>query len=465
MWTERFSLFVSRACADLMIPALPRSSRKQGETCLHDEEVNMSAKMLGSTLVIILALVAGLPRTAAAQSTTDIVIEWNRILQTTLGIPGALPPTIFFTRPYAVLHVAMFDALNSIDYRYQEYAIRADAGASASREVAAAQAGHDVMVAMFPNQAATFDAALAATVARFPGDAGVQGASVGAAAARAILTARADDGWNHSAQVYILPDLPGYWQPVPPQNVPAMLVHYQDVTPFVLSSRFQFLPERPPELTSERYARDFNEVKALGGTNSTVRTDEQTLIARVWAGVGYSTTAPGVWYNLGRDLAQARGLSGLDTARVFALLGVTMHDALLTSFTGKFVYGLWRPTTAIRAADRDGNPATDADPSFVSLIPTPPYPSYPGNMACIGSSSAAVYSVLWGTVTPPLSVTWTGAGQADVTRSYTGFRQMAEEEANSRIYAGIHYNFDHTASFGVCTALGQYVVTNVLRPR
>jgi hypothetical protein len=424
----------------------------------------MSAKILGPTLVLILALVASFPRNVAAQSATDVVIEWNGILQTTIGIPGALPPTIFFTRPYAVLHVAMFDALNSIDYRYQEYAIRADAGASASREVAAAQAGHDVMVAMFPNQAATFDAALAATLARFPGDAGVQGISVGAAAARAILTLRAEDGWNRPAQTYILPDLPGYWQPVPPQNAAATLVHYQDVLPFALSSRFQFLPGQPPELTSELYARDFNQVKQLGGMNSTVRTEQQTQTARLWAGVGYSTSAPGVWYNLGRDLARARNLSGVDTARVLALLGITMHDALLTSFTGKFVYGLWRPTTAIRSADRDGNPATDPDPTFVSLIPTPPYPSYPGNMACLGSSSAAVYSVLWGE-TPPFSVTWTGAGQADVTRSYTGFRQLAEEEANSRIYAGIHYDFDHTASFGVCTAVGDYVVTNVLRPR
>jgi hypothetical protein len=425
----------------------------------------MSLRKIAPLLVLVFAVQIGLPRHANAQSATDIVIEWNRILQTTLGIPGALPPTVFFTRPYAVLHIAMFDALNSIDYRYQEYAIRTDAGASASREVAAAQAAHDVMVAMFPNQATTFDAALAATLARFPTDAAVQGASVGAMAARAILTARADDGWNRQAQTYILPDLPGYWQPVPPQNAAAALVHYQDVVPFVLSSRFQFLPERPPELTSERYARDFNEVKALGGTNSTVRTDEQTQTARLWAGVGYSTSAPGVWYNLGRDLARARELSGLDTARSFALLAITMHDALLTSFTGKFVYGLWRPTTAIRAADRDGNPATEADATFVSLVPTPPYPSYPGNMACIGSSSAAVYRVLWGTDTLPFSVTWTGTGQSDVTRSYTGFRQLAEEEANSRIYAGIHYNFDHTASFGVCTAVGEYVVTNVLRPR
>jgi hypothetical protein len=376
-----------------------------------------------------------------------------------------LPPTIFFTRPYPILHIAMFDALNSIDATYQEYAIRASVHGAASREVAAAQAGHDVMVAMFPGQAGVFDAALAATLARFPGEAGAEGARIGAAAARAILELRADDGWNRPAQVYLNPDLPGYWQPVPPQNAAATLVHYQDVTPFVLSSRLQFLPEPPPALTSDLYARDFNEVKGLGGANSSLRTEEQTNIARRWAGVGYSTTAPGVWYNIGRDLARERGLNGLDTARVFALLAMVHHDALLTSFSSKFIYGLWRPTTAIRAADRDDNPATQPDANFVSLIPTPPYPSYAGNMACIGASSSALYTILWGADNVPFSVTWVGINQADVTRSYNGFRQLADEEADSRIYAGIHYRFDHTASFGSCTTLSQYIAANTLRPR
>jgi hypothetical protein len=416
-------------------------------------------------LVLVVGLVFGVARGATAQSTTEIVVEWNRILQDTLRIPGALPPTVFFTRPYAMLHVAIFDAVNSIDFRYHQYAVRARATETASQEVAAAQAAHDVMVAMFPAQAAAFDAALAATLARFPGDAGVEGAQVGAAAARALLDLRADDGWNRPAQTYILPDLPGNWQPTPPQNAPATLVHYQDVVPFFLPDRLRFVPEPPPALTSQRYADDFNEVKRLGGTTSTVRTADQTQTARLWAGVGYSTTAPGVWFNVGRDLARARGLGGLETARVFALLAMVHHDGLETSFSGKFLYGLWRPALAIREADRDGNDATEPDPNFVSLIPTPPYPTYPGNMACIGASSAALFAELWGRDDVPFSVTWVGINQADVTRSYTGFRHLANEEAISRIYGGIHFGFDHTASFGSCTALGEYAFENVLRPR
>jgi hypothetical protein len=360
----------------------------------------------------------------------------------------------------------MFDALNSIDYVYQPYAVRATVIGSPSREVAAARAARDVMVAMFPAQAATFDAALAATVARFPGDPGTQGATIGAVAAQAILAARANDGWVRAAQVpYLLGNLPGYWQSVPPQNATATLFHYQDVLPFALGSRLQFMVEAPPELTSQRYADDFNEVKRLGGVTSTERTAQQTQTAQLWAGVGYSPNGTGVWHNLARDLARARALNGVDTARVFALLAITMHDALETSFSGKFIYGLWRPTTAIRNADRDNNPATVADPTFVSLIPTPPYPSYPGNMACVGASSSALFTRIFGRDDVPFSVTWTGIAQPDVTRSYNGFRQAADEEARSRIYGGLHYTFDHTASFGSCTAVANYAFNNYLIPK
>ena len=426
----------------------------------------MSLRKIAPLLVLVFAVQIGLPRHANAQSATDIVIEWNRILQATLAIPGALPPTIFVTRPFAILHVAMFDALNSIDYVYRPYAVRATIVGSPSREVAAARAARDVMVAMFPAQAATFDAALASTVARFPGDSGTQGADIGAVAAQAILARRANDGWVRAAQVpYILPDLPGYWQPVPPANATATLVHYQEVLPFVLGSRMQFMVEAPPALTSQRYTDDFNEVKRLGGATSTERTAQQTQTAQLWAGVGYAPNGTGVWHNVSADLARARTLNGVDTARVYALLAITMHDALLTSFSGKFIYGLWRPTTAIRGADRDNNPATVADPTWVSLIPMPPYPSYPGNMACVGASSSALFTRIWGRDDIPFSVTWTGVAQPNVTRSYNGFRQAADEEARSRIYGGLHYEFDHTASFGSCSAVANYAFNNYLIPK
>ena len=417
-------------------------------------------------MTLALAIQLGIVRGAAAQSVSDIIIEWNRILLTTLGTPGAANPTVFFPRPYAILHVAMFDAVNSINFTYRPYAVRASFTGSPSAEVAAAKAGRDTLAAMFPSQVAVYDAALAATTARFSGDAVTQGLNVGATAAQAILALRANDGWVRTAPLpYANPNLPGYWQPVPPQNTPAGFYHYPEVLPFAIASRNQFFMEAPPAMTSQRYADDFNEVKRLGGANSTARTTLQTQIAQTWAASGYSVPPQNVWYNISRDLARSRNQSGVDTARAFALVAITQHDALQTSFTGKYAYGVWRPTTAIREAGRDNNPNTEADPTFVSLVPTPPYPSYPGNMACLGGSMPTVLARIWGQDNIPFSHTWTGvAPNTDLTRSYNGFRQAGDEAAESRIYAGIHFRFDHNVSFGACTSVANYVLNNYLTP-
>jgi hypothetical protein len=224
--------------------------------------------------------------------------------------------------------------------------------------------------------------------------------------------------------------------------------------------------EAPPALTSERYAIDFDEVKALGAANSATRTPDQTIVARVFGVVGTTLSFPGVWNNVARDVSRARGLGGLETARLYALLNMAVHDALLVSFTGKYLYGLWRPITAIRAADRDGNAATTADPSWTSLIGNPPYPTYPGNLACLAAASSRVLDRFFGRDDIPFTVTWAGIAPApDVTRAYNGFRQLADEAARSRIYGGIHFTFDTLASFGVCTPLADYTVDNHLRAR
>jgi hypothetical protein len=163
---------------------------------------------------------------------------------------------------------------------------------------------------------------------------------------------------------------------------------------------------------------------------------------------------------------RARSVSGLDTARAFALLNMTAHDALLTSFTGKFNYGLWRPVTAIREADRDGNDATTADPAWLPLLTTPPYPGHPGNMACIGASQSCVLTRVFGQDNIPFSMTWVMIdGSPSVTRAYTGFKELADQEAQSRIWGGIHFQFESQVSIGVCTPLADYAVDNYLRRR
>lgn len=413
----------------------------------------------------ILALVTALaaPRVAAAQD-VDAVVEWNRILQVTVA--STPTPTVFFTRPYALTSIAVFDALNSIDRRYHPFIAEVRAAREASREAAVAQAAHDVLVALYPGRQPQLDESLAATLHNLPASAASEGAAVGAAAARACLEARADDGWARTPPPYVVPNAPGYYQITPPQNGPVTFTHYPDVKPLAIGSRLDFLVGQPPALTSEQYAADVNEVKALGGATGSARTDEETSIARRWAGVSTSTSLQIVWNNVARDLARRFGLDALDTARAYALLNTAVHDGLLVSFNGKFVYGLWRPVTAIRLADRDGNPATDADPGWLPLLATPPYPSYPGNMACVGASAARILERVFGKNDIPFTVSWTGTGGAvDIVRTFAGFREAADEEARSRVLGGIHFTFDNLASQGVCIPLADYVYTNYARAR
>jgi hypothetical protein len=416
--------------------------------------------------ILALLLTLGLPHHARAQS-PDTILEWNRILVTSIGTPGVLEPTVFFTRPLAMVHVAIYDALNSFDRVYTPYVDFVNVEAGASREAAVAQAARDTLAGMFPSQTAIYDAALAAQLSRLPPAAAVSGSRVGTEAARAVLDRRANDGWNRPNPTYLLPDMPGFWKPVPPQNTPAGFVHYPDVTPFVISSARQFLVEQPPVLTSQLYTTDFNEVKALGSATSTTRTADQTLVARLFAAVPTTTTTsiPAVWQNLTRDLIRSRGLTDLEAARLYALINTTFHDSLFTSMSGKYLYGFWRPVTAIREADRDGNPDTVADPNFLALIPTPPYPSYPGNYACIGSAMTTVFTRYFGRDDIPFTITWAEPSGPGITRSYNGFRQLADEAARSRVYGGIHFNFDTTSSYGVCGPLGEYVFENTFRRR
>ena len=287
------------------------------------------------SLIFLLASCFARPEPAVAQ-TAETVIEWNQALNTTLSTPGASDPNVFFTRPIALLNVAIFDAINSFGRVYTPYLGVVDVAADASADAAAAEAARDVLVSMFPTQRAIYDALLTSQLSRVATGPAQRGAEAGAAVARAILQRRADDGWSRPPVSYVLPSLPGYWQPVPPQNAAATFAHYQDVAPFAIGSRYQFMPAAPPDSTSARYAADFNQTKAIGSATSTTRTSDQTLIARLFAVVGTTTNIPAVWLNLTRDPARARALNGLDAARLYALVGVTSHDALLTSFSGKF---------------------------------------------------------------------------------------------------------------------------------
>ena len=227
-----------------------------------------------------------------------------------------------------------------------------------------------------------------------------------------------------------------------------------------------FLPPPPPTLTSARYAQDFNETKLLGSATSAVRTAEETLMAHLFAGVNTTIGFFHVWNIVAGSVAQQEGLSLVDTARMFVLVNVGIHDGLQTSFTSKFVYGLWRPVTAIRRADEDLNPDTVADTEWTPLLATPPYPTYAGNAAALSAAAARALQLALGRDDVPFSITWPRTmGLPSVTRDFTGFWQLADQQARSRIHGGIHFQFDSDASQAACVKVPEFTVANFMVPR
>jgi len=424
---------------------------------------NLSAAIVASAL----ALHAGAPRADA--QTPNVVVQWNQTLQTLFVGTG---PGIHI-RALPMMHIAMFDAINSIEELYTPYLGQVKSSRGGSAEAAAAAAARDVLAALYPAQQSMFDALLASQLADIPPGLARQGVAVGKAAAKAVLDWRKDDGWPATQAgattpdpTYVLPPFPGLWQPTPPANSFATFTFYPHVVPFAMFTATQNLPPPPPTLTSARYATDFNEVKLLGAVNSAARPPDMTLWAQVHAGVNTQIGFFHVWNRVAADVAQREGLSLIDTARTFALLTVALHDGLQTSFTSKFTYGLWRPVTAIRRASEDLNPATDQDGGWTPLLTTPTYPSYAGNAACLSAASARALQIAFGRDDIPFTVVYPRTmGLPTETRTYAGFSDLAHQEADSRIYGGIHYRFDNEASQQFCPKAPEFAAEHFMLPR
>jgi hypothetical protein len=422
-------------------------------------------KLVSTTLAVVACAFSISAQAANPGENPSVITEWNSIAES--QVPATTGPAM--PRTYAIMHVAMFDAANSISGNFTPYRVKLKgANPYASTEAAAAQAAHDVLTALLPAGTAGYDSALNTRLATLNSTIDPQkvalGAQVGREVAAQILQWRSTDGFN-LPQTFTPPAVPGVWRPTPPAFAPAGFVQAVDASPFALPRPYFFMPRRPPELDSQEYADGVNEIKTIGGLNSTVRTAEQTLQARLWASVNYKTQWAGVWNQVTRNTATQQGLPLIESARLFALVNTTMQDAVQTSMASKYAYSLWRPVHAIQLADTDSNPGTDADPSWMPLLTTPPYPSYAGNMACIGAGVSRTLQLYYGTDAMPVSVTWEGInGNTNVTRNFTGFNQLSEHQAVSREYGGIHFHFDTTASQEVCPLVANYVYGNFMRP-
>ncbi len=382
-------------------------------------------------LVCFLVMLAALLALAVASpARTDTVTEWNLNASNAIFVTAGQPPQQSVPH-LAMVHGAVYDAVNAIDGGHEGYLISSRlATPSDSKEAAAATAAYRMLLTIVPGQKVVLDAQYAASLAGIPdGAAKTRGIAVGEAAAAAMIAARTNDG-RFGPFRFAVGSAPGVWRPVLPAFVNDPNAWLKDVKPFLIESSAQFRSKGPLRLTSRKYAREYAEVKALGSATSTTRTADQTLAARYWA-----ENPPATWSRIFRKLSAQEGLSIAENARLFAMLYMTAADALISVWDDKAYWSFWRPITAIREADTDGNPATEADPAWLPLIVNPPYPEHPSAHNALSGSIVATLRKFFGTD----KVAWTDTNNAGLTRSFTRFSHAIKEILDARVWSGIHF--------------------------
>lgn len=418
-------------------------------------------RAFGIALVVVSSLgLTEVPRALAERSPGDVVIDWNATALATAAREHVGPVIVL---DLAIVHAAVYDAVNSIDRQHTPYAVSVqDAPEGASQEVAAATAAHRVLLHLFPSQDESLAARYAESLAAVPdGEAKAQGVAVGETAAAAIIALRSDDG--RFAHVPYEPGSgPGAWVSTPPfpPDFPPLVPWVAQVTPFTMRSDDQFTVDPPPALTSDQYTRDVEEVRTMGARYGSARTEEQTAIARF-----FGEPPVGAWNRTVQGIARGRGQSVAENARLFALVNLAAADANIASWQHKYTYKFWRPITAIRAADTDGNPDTAPDPTWEPLLITPPFPEYTAGHTVFSGAVAQVLRDFYGTDRFDFTMSSAaGAGGSGATRSYTRFSHVVNEVVDARVWAGSHFRTADVVGAAAGMRVGRWVSKNVALP-
>lgn len=389
-----------------------------------------------------------------------VVREWNENTIAAITVENEYGNPLQATRVLAMVHVAIHDAVNGAIPRYERYEFTGN-DRHANPAAAAATAAHCVLSHLFPAQQAVLDARLSDSLNRLPnGSRERHGKQLGQAAADAIWLLRLDDGSDQFGD-YTPGTAPGRWQFTPPYDRPPFIFapDWQFVTPWGLDRADQFrVLEAPPALTSQRYAHDFNEVKANGSLTSVTRTTDQTAYAKFW----YEFSDIG-WNRITRKVAASHDLDLSQSARLFALVNIAMADSYIAGWDSKQYYDFWRPITAIRAGETDGNPDTAADPNWEPLMITPPIQDYPSTHSVLGDAAAEILGSILGHRTAFATTSGSSAQPNIGVRAFRSFTQAANENADSRVMAGIHFRFAAEAGQQMGREIGRHVYRNLLR--
>jgi hypothetical protein len=400
---------------------------------------------------------AGATPSAAPAGDPAVISDWNAIAVATLSADTTKQP-VEDVLYMAFVQAAVYNAVVGVEGRYAPYRFHAHAPRGTSAQAAAVAAAHEILVTYVPSAQATLDADYAASLAKLPGGpAKTRGIAFGTRAADNLIRLRAHDGRN-APIFFTQPPAPGVWRPTPPGFVPMFDPWLGFVTPMLVRSATQFGP--PPALTSTsaRYTRDFNEVKALGSLTSTERTAAQTSTATFFSGNAL------VQYNAAlRDQVTVRHLDIVDAARMFAAIDMSVADAEITVWRAKYVYGFWRPITAITLADTDGNPDTAPDPSWVPLFNTPNYPEYPSGYNAFNSTVVHGLQILF--QTRHLQLTLISTSAPSVVRHYDSARALLQDVVNARVWNGFHFRSADIASRDLASQLAAWTLDHYFQPR
>jgi hypothetical protein len=435
----------------------PRSSlglRDFGSICNRLKEGHMSMSHSASAITIGTWLAIGVPISASA----NVITDWDEKAVSVVmpaGSVGVSQQVYTAQRTMGMVHAAMFDAVNSIERRYQPYLVQLPADPATSREAAAAAAAAAVLATIDEKTAGAMKVALASYLASIPDDgaAKADGIKLGEAVAAKVLEARANDG-HDAADDYRPRTTPGVYVPTPITAAST----WSKVKPFALTKASQFRPDPPISLSSKEWATDYNEIKDYGGKTSAKRSPQQTETARFWLMVG-----PPAYHPFVRQLVTAKQMSVGDSARFMALAAIGLNDALIAVFDAKYHYNFWRPITAIRNGDIDGNDVTEREATWQPIDNTPMHPEYPCAHCILSGTIAGVVKAALGAEDIP-EITITSTAALGVAHRFSNMTVFANEIANARIWSGFHYRFSTRVGTDMGLKIGEYVVKNVVQP-
>jgi hypothetical protein len=394
---------------------------------------------------LMLALTAG-------NAMADAVTEWNQTSIDVLKAANVIGNP--WSRTMAMVHVAIADAVFTIQGRYTRYALAIPAAPNASADAAVAAAARGILLQVYPNQKAKVEEAYAASLKAIPdGPAKTEGIAVGEQAAAVILAERANDATS-VPDTYRPVTAPGVWIPTAAPLFP----EYARSKGWVITSADQFRPGPPPALTSALYARDYNETKEIGAAKSTKRTQQQIDAVRFWAQTNFGPS----WNQAAREISAARKFGLADNARLLALLNMGIANVFIADWDAKFLYNFWRPVTAIRNGDLDGNDATERDAGWTSLNPNPMHPEYPSAAGIVGGVGAGILESVFGT--SPVTFTASDLMDPRLTRQFTSIAQMAQEQREVRVWGGIHFRNSLVVGDEMGRKIASFLVANTMKP-